>query len=178
MKKYTLRIAGIMEESIVDGPGMRLVVFTQGCPRRCPGCHNPETHDPLGGREIDIDEIYNLASSNPLLSGVTFSGGEPFMQAGALAVLARRLRGDGLHVMSYTGYLFEDIPELDHGMELLGQLDVLVDGPFLEEEKSLELRFAGSRNQRAIDVGKTLDSGEIVLAWDVCEPSETSEFRP
>ena len=98
-----LRLAGVIRESIVDGPGIRLVIFTQGCPHHCEGCHNPETHDPAGGYISQPENILNAIRQNPLLQGVTFSGGEPFAQAPALAELGRRIRKLGLGIMTYTG---------------------------------------------------------------------------
>jgi len=147
-----VRIAGIEPESVVDGEGIRYVVFVQGCPHRCPGCHNPETHPFDGGREADIEELFAEIRENPLLKGVTFSGGEPFCQPKPLAQLARMVHGIGLDVTTYTGYLYEDLlnmPDPDVA-ELLAQTDTLIDGPFILAEKDLTLAFRGSRNQRII----------------------------
>ena len=99
------RLADIVEDSIVDGPGIRIAVFTQGCPHHCPGCHNAHTHDPSGGRDADTDEIFERIAKNPLLSGVTLTGGEPFAQCEAMAEIARRAKERHLHVMAYSGYL-------------------------------------------------------------------------
>ena len=155
------RIAGIANDSIVDGPGLRLTVFAQGCPHRCPGCHNPQTHDFAGGSEGDTDEIIAKIRKNPLLDGVTLSGGEPFCQPEACAEIARAARALGLNVWSYSGYTFEEITE--RGTEaqkaLLRELDVLVDGRFELEKRSLECRFRGSSNQRLIDVPASLTAG-------------------
>ena len=147
-----VRIAGIEPESVVDGEGIRYVVFVQGCPHRCPGCHNPETHPFDGGRVADIEELFAEICENPLLKGVTFSGGEPFCQPKPLAELARWVHGIGLDVTTYTGYLYEDLPNMpDPGVaELLAQTDTLIDGPFIPEERDLTLSFRGSRNQRII----------------------------
>ena len=165
-----LRIAGIDPESVVDGPGIRLVVFTQGCPHRCPGCHNPQTHDPGGGYERDIDEIQTVIENSKLIRGVTFSGGEPFLQATALAELARWIRAMGFDVVAYTGYLFEDLlirsrqqPDI---RELLKHTDILIDGPYQAEERDTRLAFRGSRNQRIIDVPKSLRTGRTILWVD------------
>ena len=106
-----MRIANWISDSIVDGPGLRLTVFTQGCPHRCPGCHNPETWDPAGGREVPLEELEALLAADPLLQGLTLSGGEPFLQAGDCASLARRARRRGLDVWTYTGYRYEDLAE-------------------------------------------------------------------
>ncbi len=160
-----LRIAGIQQDSIVDGPGIRCVIFTQGCPHRCPGCHNPQTHDPEGGREADVQEILTQIAGNPLASGVTFSGGEPFVQAKALVLVAEGVKKMGKHLMIYTGYLYEQLanshePEVQR---LLMLADVLVDGPFMMEERDLTLPYRGSANQRVIDLEKTRERGEVVL---------------
>ncbi|SHE27194.1 anaerobic ribonucleoside-triphosphate reductase activating protein [Tissierella praeacuta DSM 18095] len=151
-----IRIAGIEEESIVDGPGIRLVVFTQGCNHNCIGCHNPETHSFYGGKLVDIDNIINMIIENPLLDGITLSGGEPFEQAIECSILAKRVRNMGLNVVTYTGYTFEEILRNDNFRELLLQTDILIDGKFDISKKSMMLQFRGSTNQRIIDVKKYL----------------------
>ena len=155
-----LELSGITGDSIVDGPGIRTTVFSQGCPHHCPGCHNPETWDFGCGTPMEEEAVLDIISANPLCRGVTFSGGEPFAQAEGFAVLAKLLRARGYEVASYTGYTFE---QLLHGTEaqkeLLKNLDVLIDGPFLLEQRSLELSFRGSRNQRILDVKKSLAEG-------------------
>lgn len=157
----TLRIAGTIGESIVDGPGFRYVIFTQGCPHHCPGCHNPETHDFSGGTDIDSDALVADILKNPLLTGVTFSGGEPFCQAEGLCAVADGLNGKK-PLMAYTGYTFEQLMELPDPWvrKLLEKLTLLVDGRFVEEEKGLELRFRGSVNQRVLDVQTSLKTGQ------------------
>ncbi len=151
-----LRVAGLVEDSIVDGPGLRLSVFTQGCPHHCPGCHNPQTHDPAGGRDCALEEIVRRLDDNPLLSGITISGGEPFLQGEACAALAREAHARGLNVWTYTGYTYEQLlvmSESDAGVAaLLAETDTLVDGPFILAEKSLDCPWRGSRNQRLIDL--------------------------
>lgn len=151
-----LRISGIVPESIVDGPGFRLVVFVQGCPHRCPGCHNPQTHDFEGGYLIDQDNIVDQVKENPLLSGVTFSGGEPFCQAAALSQLGKKVKELGKNLMVYTGYTLEQLIELGGSkpeiIDLLKVTDTLVDGPYVEALRDLELEFRGSSNQRIIDM--------------------------
>ena len=151
-----IRIAGIVEESIVDGPGIRMVVFTQGCKHNCKGCHNPESHSFTGGYLMDIEEILEEIKSNPLLDGITLSGGEPFEQWQACSELARGVKELGLSVVSYTGYTFEEILKVDGFRKLLLQTDTLIDGKYEEEEKSLLLQFRGSKNQRIIDVKRFL----------------------
>ena len=161
-----IRISGAIEESIVDGPGVRYVVFTQGCPHHCEGCQNPETHDFGGGIVIDTEGILKEFRANPLLGGITFSGGEPFCQPEPLCEIAKEVHSLGKSVWSFSGYTFEEILKLgEKQVELLKNLDVLVDGKFLLAEKSLNLRFRGSKNQRLIDVKKSLEKEEVVL-WE------------
>ena len=159
-----IRIAGVTNDSIVDGPGFRLAVFTQGCPHHCPGCHNPETHDSQGGHDADTAEIIGVMNRNPLLAGVTLTGGEPMMQPQACLDIARAAHAAGKNVWCYTGFTFEALlREADPDrMALLRETDVLVDGPFLLAQRSLDVRFRGSRNQRLIDVQKSLSQGKTV----------------
>ena len=148
-----IRIAGTVDDSIVDGPGIRYTVFVQGCSHHCPGCHNPHTHDFAGGRVVDTEEIVAQMRGNPLLDGLTLSGGEPFEQPDACVELARQAHALGLNVWCYTGYKYEQLLAGDASRQaLLSELDVLVDGPFLLAERSLDLLYRGSRNQRLIDV--------------------------
>ncbi len=162
-----LRISGIVRESIVDGPGLRYVVFVQGCPHGCPGCHNPHTHDFSGGEEADQSRILEEIRENPLLSGVTFSGGEPFCQPEALVRLGREIKAMGKHLMVYSGYTYEELLKLGNTrpavLELLRLSDILVDGLYLEQERDLTLLFCGSRNQRLIDLKKTRECGKVSL---------------
>lgn len=162
----TLRISGIIEESIVDGDGIRFVVFVQGCPHHCVGCHNPDTHDFSGGRSADIRELFEQICENPLLRGVTFSGGEPFCQPQPLAALAALVHARGLDVTTYTGYTLEElqrrhVPAID---ALLNETDILIDGPFRLAERDLSLRFRGSANQRVIDMRATRQAGTLTFA--------------
>ncbi|MDE5879200.1 MAG: radical SAM protein [Desulfovibrio sp.] len=150
-----LRLAGIVEDSIVDGPGLRLTLFTQGCPHECPGCHNPETHPLNAGSFHSLDELLARYRENPLLAGVTFSGGEPFLQAGPLAELAGRIHALGGTVITYTGYLFEDLAARARRdapiAALLAATDLLIDGPYIEALRSLDIAWRGSSNQRLLD---------------------------
>ena len=143
-----IRIAGTVGESIVDGPGFRYTLFVQGCPHGCPGCHNPQTHDFEGGQDIELDTLLKDMCRNPFIKGVTFSGGEPFCKAEPLYHLAVELKRKGDPFVK----------------KLLGQLDLLVDGPFIMAEKNIELRFRGSANQRVLDVPKSLEANEAVWA--------------
>ena len=149
-----VRLAGIVDESVVDGPGVRLVVFAQGCPHRCPGCHNPHTWDFYGGMEVSIEEILLRAEANPILSGITLSGGEPFAQSPGFARLAQEVGRMGLSVVTYTGYTWEQsVGSTDPGVrELLLATDILVDGPFIQALADPGLAYRGSRNQRIIQV--------------------------
>lgn len=150
-----IRIAGIEEESIVDGPGIRFTLFTQGCYHNCKGCHNPETHDVNSGYLVTVDGIYNSILSNPLLRGVTLSGGEPFLQAEALVELTNMIRANTkLDVMCYTGYTYEKLQDISttdkYVSKLLKNIDILVDGPYQEKNRDLNLKFRGSTNQRIL----------------------------
>ena len=142
----SIRIAGTVGESIVDGPGFRYTLFTQGCPHHCPGCHNPQTHDFAGGRDMELEALLRDMCKNPLVKGVTFSGGEPFCQPEPLYRLAVELKKKGKHLMAYSGYTFEELLGLPDPSvkKLLSQLDLLVDGRFIEAERNIELRFRGS----------------------------------
>ena len=150
-----LRLAGIVEDSIVDGPGLRLTLFTQGCPHDCPGCHNPETHPMNGGAFHSLEELEARYRENPLLAGVTFSGGEPFLQARPLALLAGRIHALGGTVITYTGQIFEELAaraRTDAAVAaLLEATDLLIDGPYVEALRSLDIAWRGSSNQRLLD---------------------------
>ena len=157
-----MRIASAVSDSIVDGPGLRYTVFTQGCPHHCKGCHNPDTHDPTGGKEVSLEVLIAEMLKNPLLDGLTLSGGEPFCQPEPCAELARAAHGLGLNVWSYSGFTFEQLMEKPEVRPLLQETDVLVDGRFVLELRTLELRFRGSKNQRLIDVKRSLQEGSAV----------------
>ena len=160
-----LRLAGVIRESIVDGPGIRMTIFTQGCPHRCEGCHNPQTHSFDGGYISQPENLLKAIDENPLLRGVTFSGGEPFMQAEALAELAGEIHKRGLDILTYTGFTFEQLIESSEKYperkKLLEQTDYLIDGRFELKLRSLDLQYRGSSNQRIIDVKKSLEEGRV-----------------
>lgn len=171
----TLTLYGTVQDSIVDGPGLRFSIFVQGCSHACPGCHNEDSQPHKGGTETTLDSLFDQISRNKLDHGVTFSGGEPFEQAAACAKLAKRLKGAGYNVWAYTGYLFEDLmaPLTDEApanewldraaaQEFLRYVDVLVDGPFVKSKRSLNLKFCGSSNQRLIDVPASVKAGKVV----------------
>ena len=160
-----IRIAGITNDSVVDGVGIRLTVFTQGCPHHCPGCHNPQSHDFEGGEVYDTDAILEIARDNFLLDGVTLSGGEPFAQPEACAVIAKGAHALGLNVWCYTGYTFEVLMNGNPAWrDLLNNIDILVDGPFILAQRTLDAKFRGSSNQRIIDVPASLSTGDIVFS--------------
>mgnify|MGYP003300243641 CR=1 FL=1 len=150
-------------DSIVDGTGLRMVVWTQGCPHHCPGCHNPQTHDYNGGALVDIDQIADEIIKYPLKNGVTLSGGEPFAQPKEILYLVKRLKDHNINIWSFSGYTFEQLLNDPERREILNYLDVLVDGRFVEELKSISLRFRGSSNQRIIDVPASLKENKVVL---------------
>lgn len=147
-----MRIAGIVNDSIVDGPGLRYTIFSQGCSHNCPGCHNPETHSFDGGFEIDTESIISEISKNPLLSGVTFSGGDPIEQPAPFLELAKAIKKMELNIWMYTGYTYEELTSMHNPIiqELLSYVDVIVDGPYIESKRQLDLEFRGSSNQRII----------------------------
>ena len=159
-------LSGIAYESLVNGPGMRRVFFAQGCKHNCPGCFNPDTHDFAGGEERNMDELIKDVLENPILKGVTFSGGDPFEQADKFAYMAKEFRKNGLNIWSYTGYKFENIiNQLENNKgwkDLLNSIDVLVDGRFEKDKMKDGLKFRGSLNQRIIDVKESLRTGKIV----------------
>lgn len=157
-----MRIADIIQESYVDGPGIRFTVFTQGCSHKCPGCHNPQTHDFSGGREFTVDALLDMIQKDPLLDGLTLTGGEPFAQAEQCALLAEKVRALGLDVWTYTGYTFEQLLDDQSALNLLKNTDVLIDGPFILEKRSLSFLWRGSLNQRLVDVKQSLQAGRVV----------------
>lgn len=165
-----IRLAGIAYESLVNGPGMRRVFFSQGCKHNCKGCFNPDTHDFNAGVEMDMDELIKDVIENPMLKGVTFSGGDPLERAKEFAYMAKKFKEHGLNVWSYTGYTFEylmdNLETRPEWKEYLKYIDVLVDGKFEIENKDESLKFRGSSNQRIIDVQESLKTGMIVILHD------------
>lgn len=162
-----LRLSGILPESIVDGWGIRFTIFSQGCEFNCPDCHNPQTHDINGGYEIDINEVFNQIKATPIISGVTFSGGEPFLQAKAFSKLAKMIHTHTkLNIITYTGYKFEELIEISkHNSDfknLVFESDFIIDGRFEKDKKSFDLQFKGSSNQRIIIVKDSLNLRKIV----------------
>ena len=168
MLSDTIRISGTINDSIVDGPGIRLTIFTQGCPHHCEGCHNPQTHDFNGGEDVTLESLLEKIKGNPLLDGVTFSGGEPFCQAKQLYELGLEVKKAGMNIVTYTGYLYEYLTENansdNYYNELLSVTDYLVDGPFVLSKRDILLKFKGSSNQRIIDVKKSLAEKKVAEA--------------
>lgn len=165
--KKTVRLAGIAYESLVNGPGLRRVFFSQGCNHNCKGCFNPDTHDFNAGEEKDMDELIKGVKENPILDGVTFSGGDPFERAEEFSYMAKEFKKSGINIWCFTGYNFEyimeHIDERSGWKELINNIDVLIDGKFVEEKKEEGLKFRGSSNQRIIDIKLTLHNNKIVL---------------
>lgn len=164
-----LRIAGLAKNSIVDGPGIRYAIFTQGCHHKCEGCHNPQSHDPKEGSFADIDEIMEEIASTTLYEGVTFSGGEPFLQADTLADLAIKIKssGLGLSIICYTGYTYEEIQDIISSgafsySRLLNNVDYLIDGRYESNKASLDCKWRGSTNQRIIDVNESRQQNKVI----------------
>ena len=158
-----LNLSGIVGDSIVDGPGIRTTFFCQGCPHHCEGCHNPETWEFGCGTDMETEDMVAIVKSNPLCRGVTFSGGEPFAQAEGYWELAQALKKEGYEVASYSGFTFEQLLQGTPAQrKLLEAIDVLIDGPYIRAERSLELVFRGSKNQRILDVPKSLAAGKAV----------------
>lgn len=161
-----IKIAGVANDSIVDGPGLRFTIFVQGCPHRCKGCHNPQTHDFSGGKTETTENLISQILANPLLDGVTFSGGEPFCQPEPLYEIASFLKKKGYNIITYTGYTFEYLLEnadsSNNYMKLISVSDYIVDGKFEEDKKSYLLKFKGSSNQRIIDCQKSLENGFVI----------------
>ena len=167
-----IRLYVTVNDSIVDGPGLRYVIFTQGCLHHCPGCHNPDSHAIDGGYIEDTEQCLLEIDQNPLLDGVTLSGGEPFLQATALIHFVQKVKKRHLHVMIYSGYTFEEILELgDEEKKLLSLCDTLVDGKFILSLKSMELLYKGSSNQRIIDIQASLKT-HMVIEQEINEYGE------
>lgn len=151
-----LRIAGVIQESVVDGPGLRYVIFTQGCPHKCRGCHNPETHDFHGGYNVELSKLVDSILETRLIQGITISGGEPFAQAIPCYNLIKMIKSQdkNLDILVYTGYYHKqliNIAKIDYNVrDFLQSIDILIDGPFELDQKTLTLPFRGSKNQNII----------------------------
>ena len=168
MLSEKLRIAGTVNDSIVDGPGIRFAIFTQGCPHHCEGCHNTHTQDFEAGEFVTLESLLDKIKGNPLLDGVTYSGGEPFCQAKQLYTLGNEVKKLGMNIVTYTGYTYEYLTEhatpQNYYSELLSVTDYLVDGPFELDKRDILLKFKGSSNQRIINVKKSLAEKKVVEA--------------
>lgn len=161
----TIEVSGFDENSITDGPGLRFTVFAQGCVHHCKGCHNPETHKFGAGTFYPVTEIYEKIRRNPIIKGVTFSGGEPFCQPEGFLSLAKLLKQDGYEIAAYSGYTWQQLTQdpQDVKYQLLSYLDILVDSPFVLELRTLSGGFRGSSNQRIINVPLSLQTGQLCL---------------
>ncbi len=161
-----LRLAGLQQDSIVDGPGIRFSIYVQGCPHHCAGCHNPETHDPLSGYEINVSELLEIIEQSSGIDGITISGGEPFEQAASLAALVFEVLKRELNLVIYSGFTFEELIQksfADQNVRYLLQAGwLLIDGPFKVNEQDYNLPFRGSRNQRLVDLPRSLALNEAV----------------
>lgn len=157
--------ANLQEDSIVDGQGIRTVIWTQGCSHNCPFCHNPSTHDFKGGELVDLDDVISALENLSGQDGVTFSGGDPMFQPKACSILAKKVHELGMNVWAYTGFTFEELIKSTNKdiLDFLNEIDVLIDGKFEIEKKSMDLEFRGSSNQRIIDVPKSLERKKVVL---------------
>lgn len=167
----SIRLASnLQRDSIVDGPGLRMVLWTQGCPHNCVNCHNPQTHDPYAGMEVEVETIIEEIKQIRLQSGLTLSGGEPFQQSSSLIPIVEFVKKEmHLNVWAYSGYTFEELMQDEEKKALLTKIDVLVDGRFIDELKDYRLRFKGSKNQRIIDVQKSLQEHKVILShYDDC----------
>ncbi len=165
----TIRLASELQlDSVVDGTGIRTVIWTQGCSHNCPGCHNPSTHDFSGGFSKDVDEIIDEINNLEGQTGITFSGGDPFFQPKECAVIAKAVHNANMDVWCYTGFKFEELLLMAEKnkdiMNFLKNIDVLVDGEFIMAKKSYNIKFRGSSNQRIIDVKQSLKKKKIIIA--------------
>ena len=159
----TISILEIVEDTTVDGPGFRTSVYSSGCPHHCPGCHNPQSWNIENGHAVEIEEILKVILADPF-ADVTFSGGDPMFQPEGFTALAKAIKQhSNKNIWCYTGFLFEILLQNPAQKALLEQIDVLVDGRFIEALKDEELRFCGSSNQRIIDVQASLEKGETVI---------------
>ena len=159
-----IRVLDIIEDTMVDGPGFRTSIYCAGCRHKCPGCHNPQSWDFKGGRDMTTKELMKIIVADPF-ANVTFTGGDPMYQCDGFAELARAIHNQtNKDIWCYTGFSFESLITRAQ-RELLELLDVLVDGPYIEKLRDPDLLFRGSSNQRIIDVQKSLYSGETVL-WN------------
>jgi anaerobic ribonucleoside-triphosphate reductase activating protein len=167
MTEQIINIAGIVSDSITDGPGLRMTIFAQGCPHNCKNCHNQHTHafESENATKMTVSEIIKRIKNNPILDGVTFSGGEPFSQPNGFFALATAIRAElpELNIWCYSGFTYEQIIAEPNRAKLFSMLDILVDSPFIENKQSYDLHFRGSSNQRIINVKKSQEQNKLVL---------------
>lgn len=166
-----VRLAGeIQTDSIVDGEGIRSVIWFQGCTHNCKDCHNPETHDLNGGFEVNLSDLVDSIRNLEYQNGITLSGGDPFFQPYAAKIVAKAAHENKMNVWAYTGFTFENLLKIieknEDIKELLNNIDVLVDGKFEIENKTYNARFRGSSNQRILDVKKSLKEKKAIKYMD------------
>ena len=165
-----INLAGFINDSIVDGPNIRSVVFVQGCSNHCPHCHNPETWSFEKKNLVNWEDIYAKIKSEPIIKDVTFSGGEPFENYNDLLPLAKQLKKDGYNLCSFSGFTYEELLkksiEDNNLREFISLLDILIDGKFIYEKRDLTLKYRGSSNQRIIDVQKSLNQNTVITIQD------------
>lgn len=165
LKDVSIPVMGVLEDSVVDGEGLRFALFVQGCPHHCKGCHNPQSWDMTNNNLLTLYEIYRKVADNPLCEGITFSGGEPFLYTRQLRMLAEAIHNLGKTVWAYTGWVLEELILRKDAVALLDNVDVLVDGEFKIENRDRSLMFRGSSNQRVIDIKETCRKGSIALKY-------------
>ena len=166
-----ISLLDIVEDTMVDGPGLRTSIYCAGCPNACPGCHNPQSWDINNGTPTPTEDILKVVLADPY-ANVTFTGGDPMFQAEGFCELAQAIRkNSNKTIWCYTGFLFERLIEMPAQRRLLEQIDVLVDGPFIMAQRDTDLRFRGSTNQRIIDVRASLQKGEVVLSSEMEVPT-------
>jgi len=152
-----IKVLDILEQTMADGPGLRISIYCAGCMHHCPGCHNPQSWDFHGGKWMSVDDLMEMIKADPF-SNVSFSGGDPFYQVEAFTELARRIKSEtAKNIWCWTGFTYEEIVADERLRMMLPYLDTLVDGPFILEQRDTELLFRGSANQRIIHLTPVLD---------------------
>lgn len=168
MRSGIIRLAGVIPESYTDGVGIRYTIFVQGCNHKCKDCQNPETWDFNGGKLYDMDKVIENILSNPMLDGITLSGGDPMYMPNEVDEFISKLKSknNAMTIWLYTGFTYEQCIADEEKAKVLKKIDVLVDGPYIASKRALHLRFRGSSNQRIIDVAKSLETGKVEILID------------
>lgn len=159
-----MRILDIVEGTSVDGPGLRTAIYFAGCHHKCPGCHNPQSWDMDGGKEMTVNEVMTVIDENGF--NVTFTGGDPLYSLDDILPLAKAVKESGYTLWCYTGFSYEDIVNDESLRRILDYADVVVDGPFVESLRDVKLRFRGSSNQRLVDVNRSLEASSMITYGD------------